>query len=518
MDKAKSRLYFGHTILVVLSLILSVMVLWPGPSYPQWIADGPKSWHNDQGDQHYAAGIKHRPNNYQVDDSTWAPIDPDWVVLNDTIHKVDAGVYHAYAMDNGFCYYVQPRNGVRHAIGIKLIQLIKFDKSDSSYQTLATADYSGEPAVNGRFLEYQDIFYGINRRVDYENILLSDRVEFTQDARDSLANLGPWAGYLLGTVSRIDLDSLNLDWHSTAGQFILSELGLMSDGEFVLKKNDTGVVWLPPQYMMCDSIQTSPEKLSGDVKIIKRIVLIGGNAFVVELFDPIPTVSFPDGSIYHNLSFGKTSTSGTAGIDLEDYIVSGWSDADGSYHIDETTGYADSMRAYLQGTWEDHEVQLALYEHTYYNPLIDTTIQVTVPCATGTCSWNWVGFPFGSSVALDLSHGNYRMAMWAEHATGEGGSELRGLFYTGNTTDDSLGFLNAIYYNSWPDPLGGAYYNNDGCVIECYYTIPSAGSKRRRIQHMGGIPNETNTLMGCGFNLCDDLSCFCGIPWRTHDE
>lgn len=325
---------------------LILLLLVPTVAGAQPTPVGQNRWQKDDGKFISTFGANY-PLTYQQENQAWDDIAPDWVVVNDTTAKVVRGIHKLFAFKNGNVYYVRPHAGVRHALGLRTSKLIKFKLADSSYTILSDVTYDSI-SISGPILTYHNIFPGIDRVCVYDNAFYQDKFVFNQAARDTLSMQGPWAGYMLGVVSKIDKDSLYLSLKDRAGIFSPTVGGRITDGWITCVKSDTIMFCLQQSFLETHDSVTS-------VAVHKRVVTLGGTPYLVELFNPIPTASWPDGPIWHNVVYGYDTSVFVQAWAIENF-ASGM-----SFTAISTSGTIDSIMAMLRGDELNNKGRMAVF-------------------------------------------------------------------------------------------------------------------------------------------------------------
>ena len=427
---------------------------------------GTHSWQDSTNGKTVHAVGSSVPINYQNTDSSWERIDSHWEQINDTTWRVVKGKHKTYAFADGRAYYVLPRKGVRHAIGTDTRRLIKFNKLDSTWSTLFTASIDsvtisqGVDELDPSFLTFHDIFPGVDKMLVYDRGRYAERYIFHQEARDSLVSLGPWANHLIGTATKLDLDSLNLNFHDSLGQFSVGVKGRLIRGWLKCQKADTMVFTLSREYLWAEDTLIGVS----DVIVWKRIVKLTGKAYLVEMFNPVPTASWADGDIWHNAGFGSEGD-GVALLDFEDDIWAG-------IYSPASSGTADSMKIRLQISSSAKNVKGALYLWSDTS-LVDSTEIRSI--SSGAEHWEYFDFILGGSITAFTQY-----ALTAMCQAG-GGTGKIDYISSGGTHSGQLSFG----YGAWPDPWSTADLSGSFTIsIYAYYTLegePAVGTIMRTV-------------------------------------
>lgn len=429
---------------------LIIFLLLTGTALADPTPIGPASWVNSDSSITRAMGMGGTPTlNYQKADSTWDFIVDDWVqVGNKQIWKSVRGNHRVFADSTGAAIYAKGD----HYLGTKTTHLIKFDKSDSTWQTLKT-NMPDSVTMSGRTITFHNIFPGVDKRL-VNNAkgfkMFAEQFILHDEARDTIATYGPWAGYLLGTATQLNVDSLNLLWKDAAGLFDITSAGRMTDGWIKGMDADTMVWTIANSYLQTTDSTTS-------IVVHKRIVLLGGTPYLVELFNPVPTASLPDGDIWHYATFGETDAENNdLAIDDKQICLRA---------IPGSSGDADSLTAYLEVTSVNKKIRLALVDWGVddNHDLIDTTAEFLVVVQ----EFAWVSRPLLNSQSI-TSGTDYGLVMWGEGSAGD--FDVKNTF---NSTDSNFS-ISIAYENAWSDPLEPSTAGTGTRSIYCFYTEAGA--------------------------------------------
>lgn len=417
------------------------------------------SWHDSTSDKTvHAIGLS-VPINYQEADNSWARIDSRWEQVNDTTWRVVKGNHKAYAFADGRAYYVLPRKGVRHAIGTDTRRLIKFNKSDSTWSTLFTASVDsvtisqGLDELDPSYLTFHDIFPGVDKILMYDRGRYVERYVFHQEARDSLANYGPWANHWMGTATRLDLDSLNLNLHDSFGKFSVGVKGRLIRGWLKCQKSDTMVFTLSREYLWAEDTLVG----MSDVIVRKWVVKLAGKPYLVEMFNPVPTASWAEGDIWHRATFGNANEGGSD-VNIEDDIV-------GGLFTPSSSGTVDSIKAYLTYAGSGAApTRLSIYEWdgpTYDSIyFVDSAAEILPSIGT---AWYMALFYLNASITNGQ---RYSLTVWGDRIPASGAD-----IETALISGDSTLKLDLDYANDWPNRTAmTTTYDNRVVSILCYYT------------------------------------------------
>lgn len=155
-------------------------------------------------------------------------------------------------------------------------------------------------------------------------------------------------------------------------------------------------------------------------------------------------------------SFGRTDLSGTAAVDIENYIKGGVFFCNGD-------GTADSINVYLEVQLNNAPVRCALYERTSGTAwqLIDSSAEQSCPVDAG-----WYTFPLIEGVALS-SGKQYALVAWAKQSSGWN-CRIHSLESQGQAADSM--FFKSATYSAWPSPTTPTLIWYYDAVLVCYYS------------------------------------------------
>lgn len=428
--------------------------------------------------------------NYLRSDSTWDWIVDTWAQVGDRqVWKSVRGNHRVFADSTGAAIYAKGN----HYLGTQTTHLVKFDKSDSTWATLR-ASLPDSVRTSGREIVFHGIFPGIDKKLVNNAKVFQQYAEtfvFHQQARDSLAAWGPWTGYMLGTATKLTTDSLNLTLRDAAGVFGIDVTGRMVNEWVSLGSADTSAFYLGTAYLQTEDSTTS-------IPVKKWLVRYGGSPWLVELFDPIAAGALPAGDVWHNATFGNTSTEASTLL-IENR-------AGGGIFAPASSGDVDSVTAYVINSHLQNKIRIAVFDwdgpsanYTW----LDTTTELTLS-ASGA---SWRSAP--AQIAYSIVSGTrYALVVWGSFATGSG----MNAYYSTESEGDTLIYqTSGITYsgNGWNDVVP---FNEDSPfadqVISIYCTYTEAGapvaipSRRRQLllqqhgsvqgvlEHFAGVTDE----------------------------
>lgn len=441
-----------HRIVLWLFLVLLPINVWA-----QTVPIGVAAWQDTiTGQISRAFGCGGQPTlNYQKADSTWGCIVDKWIQVGDRqIWRSEQGKHRVYADSTGAAIYAVGN----HYLGTETTHLIKLKLGDSTWQTIRSA-LPDSITTEGNRITFHNIFPGVDKRLKNNAKIFRKYTEefiFYQEARDSLVAWGPWSGYLFGTATRLNVDSLNLSWKDAAGIFGITNAGRMTDGWIKAMDSDTMVFAMASAYLRSLSD-------TGRMAVKKYLVLRSGVPYLIELFNPIKANQmFPTGTLVHAVQFGDHVIYGSS-ANLENKCY-------GGQGTTTSGGTMDSIVAYLYRTstnGSQHLVSFALYEDvTTDAELYDSTARTAVSIGTG-----WVPLPVEIGYTVTGST-NYTIMMTAPIADG-----VHEMYYEDDiTADDSREILNFWWSNEgWNDndPAGISWADWGPVSIYGVYTEPA---------------------------------------------
>jgi hypothetical protein len=448
-------------------VLLAIVLLLGATAWGQPVPIGPASWINSDSSVTRAIGMGGTPTlNYQKSDQTWDFIVDDWVqVGNRQVWKSVRGNHRVFADSTGAAIYAKGN----HYLGTQTTHLIKYNIGTKTWQTLKT-NMPDSVTMSGRTITFHNIFPGIDKRLVNNAKVFQRYAEtfiFHQQARDTITTAyGPWTGYLLGTATRLNVDSLNLSWKDAAGLFDITSAGRMTDGWVKGIDADTMVWTIAQSYLQTEDSTTS-------IVVHKRIVLLSGNPYLVELFNPVFTASLPAGDIWHGAVFGHQDIEGSEVTITNTYT--------GGVFAAPSTGVADSITIYANVTTAAKDARCSLYKRTSggNSDQIDTTQEINLSVAE---QW-WT---FDLQNAQTITSGD-RYVLWAWSDGGSGDSKV----HFGSSTGDTVAQKSPKIYaeNTWADPIVSPTWNtNLVMTIYCTYTeagAPAAGRRKRVAKLLG---------------------------------
>lgn len=403
--------------------------------------------------------------NYKKADNTWDFIVDDWVQVGEKqVWKSVRGNHRVFADSTGAAIYAKGN----HYLGTKTTHLVKFNKADSTWAALKTS-MPDSVTMSGGTITFHNIFPGVDKQlVNNAKVfrMYTEKFIFHQEARDTIAAYGPWAGYLLGTATRLNVDSLNLSWKDVTGLFDITSAGRMTDGWIKGMDGDTRVWTIAKSYLQTADSTTS-------IVVHKRIVLIGGNPYLIELFNPSAAAALPPGDIWHNSTFGNQNAESST-LTIENKQA-------GSVFTAPSTGIADSITFYSTISTATKNARCALYKRTSGNDnsQVDTTQEISLSVGT-----DWTSFELQNAQTI-TSGDRYVLFGWMGLGVGDARAH-----YT-SSVGDSLPFEGQTYLgNTWDDPLAVSNWQS-GFLMSIYCTYTEAGGpgptgRRSRVEKLLG--------------------------------
>lgn len=375
---------------------LLILLLLPVSAWAQLKATGPSTWTDTVSGRNYNnMGPGGRPTLcYQKADGEWDFIVDDWVQVGQRqVWKSVRGNHRVFVDSAGNAIYAKGN----HYLGTKTTHLIKFNKSDSTWQLLK-ASLPDSLTMQGRTVTFHGIYPGVdlvitnNPKVFRE---LSHMFVFHQEARDSLATWGPWAGYLLGTATRLNVDSLNLSWKDALGLFDIDIGGRTTNGWVKAMDSDTMV------FTIASSVLHSVDSAT-TIKVHKRLVIYNGTPYLVEMFNPVLAAGLPEGDVWHNAVFGNQAIESYY-TSIEDNIMLQMYGRPGE------SGDLDSCTCYLWNSGDaPSPAMMGIYirDPGFTHVFVDSTNEITM----STVGWYSAEFQLGASI----SDTAYLYGPWAE--------------------------------------------------------------------------------------------------------
>ena len=399
---------------------------------------------------------------YQKADSSWDDVVNDWVQIGTKKRwKSIRGHHRVFADSTGAAIY--SKGG--HFLGTKTTQLIKFNKLDSTSVFLKSS-LPDSVTFSDNAITFHGIFPGVDKQLVNDPFFFEEYREtfiFHQEARDSLATWGPWVNRLLGTVTRLDTDSLNLSLRDASGLFNITSTGRETDGWVGFEDGGNRIFSVAQS-----SLNTSDSTTS--IPVRKRIVLVGGTPYLVELFDPIAADALPAVDIWHNATFGVTIAT-DLGTVLEDRQFGGVA----------TSGVAGTLDSITMSTdcgSTNHDTRFAVFLWTGAggtgDDFVDSIAAFTATDDSGTPSWKSHAVINNASI---LASTDYILVGWTEAAASTHQARFtNNALYTGSY-DQSRSY-DAI----WQDPFDHSASEDGEWRVSIYGTYTeSAVSSRRRI-------------------------------------
>lgn len=387
---------------------------------------------------------------YQDDQDEWHFIDDNFEQVGESqTWKSTAGNHRVFADSSGAAIYAVGD----HYLGTETTHLIKFNTADSSWEILAVSD-PDSVTTDGNRITFWGLFPGVDKQLQNNPKVFrryNETFIFSQAAREWLAGEVPWSKRLLGTVTKLDVDSLNLSLSDIAGQFDIDTLGRLVEDWVKFSEGEATAFWLAKSYLQC------VDSTAHSIPVHKFLVKKSGNFYLVELFSAITANQLPDGTIWHNATFGYFTESGD-NYNCEDYIRLNLNLSSGG------DGNIDSITAYMWVSAAARNTRLAVYvENGSDWDLLDTTAEFSVTSAIG----EWYSNPAEIGAAV-TSSGNYACAVWSD--AGGGYCYIEATFAAADWE-----YISLDYANPWEDPIADASLTDAGAYQAGLYCTWTAG-------------------------------------------
>jgi len=462
-----------------------IWLLLVGVSFAELVPTSVSTWRDTEANRdYYTWGVGGPPVLcYQDDQNEWQFIRDEWVQVGESqIWKSVKGNHRVFADSTGAAIYAVGN----HYLGTKTTHLIKFDKTDSTWETLRAVDPDSITVYDNK-IKFWNILPGIHKICQNTSKVwqtYSEVFEFTQMARDSLATWGPWTNKLLGTATKLSTDSLNLTWADIIGNFTIDETGRGTDGWVALKDGETNVFYIAETHLNCeDSVATN-------IPIRKWLVEYAGSFWFIELFNPVTANQLPEGTLWHDATFGFTDAVSVARAISDDMV--GFM---GDYTTTASDGNLDSITAYMRATTSDKKCRLAVYvpDGGWQDlDLVDTIAEFTIT-ANGAA---WYSKPAIQGASI-TSGTQYTLIGWGESDGGE--IYLYSKYMAsgiGSETDTLIQTLtDEAYEAAWPNPnttLDNITLDN---VVGIYGTYSAgAADPTHKVIIVNAIVNMLNRL------------------------
>jgi hypothetical protein len=441
--------------LIGLWVLVIVADVWAKP-----IATGPYSWRDNQtGRESLALGAR-LPVNYQRADGSWQKINPNWEMVTATTWKVVKGAKHTTVEAGGQAYFISSPESRRHIIGTRTTALIAVDMSDTSWTELMPE--SGRTGrVRGNRFVFTDLVPGVDKMLIYEPNAYREHFVFQRGLLQRLVAQGILkSGTMLGTATRLDMDSLGLDLVADGKPLIFDGDGTIVP-TWVEARDGDSTVW-----NIAESFLETEDAIT-DIRVFKWFVQREDGPYMVEMFDAVEALKLKSAVFAHDAWFGNKTTA-AANISIEDQII-------GSPFLCPFSGTGDSISAYIavDGVGDDSVlVGFALYEvDSTGGTIVDSSLKRDIPLDEDD------GYVWESQVlnnAPDLTGGKYYFLLaWSE--SGYWGSNLRIVNpSTGDTTSVDL----SQTFGAWPTNFtrdydfisyaAGIYLTYSRDVVELY--------------------------------------------------
>lgn len=281
-------------------LSILILVLLPAMVFADYVPSGPYRFYNAEVDSsRVASGGPLR--NYN-DNGTWRTINP------------------AFRLDGGKLVSDSGRHGVEadlstnivrldwkgHILRLEVAPLFAYRRSVATRWKLADPNFTTRSYSDNTIL-IENIYPNVDLRIVNDPDGLKHSYTFHQAARDAFEtwwqNNGAYDDIYIVNAIRLDVDSLGLSWTDSTGGFDLTESRDIT-GAVRLKLGAATRFFLRPT-------RIQPDTTDEWAVVYKRIIVIGGNPYLVEGFKWSTVRTWSDGDIYHDAEFGGKGNSGS---------------------------------------------------------------------------------------------------------------------------------------------------------------------------------------------------------------
>ncbi len=209
--------------------------------------------------------------------SGWGKINPIWESVNDTLFKIEKGIYKVYADTLGRIAF----NYGNHWLYSRLLKLIYYDEASTNWFTVQNAQFS-KPLISKNNLVIKNIFPNVDYKISYQSDNLETFLNISQTARNGLPS--PLSFGILPSeawiclVYALDFGQFNLRLFE-AEKEVTWQTALNSFNSIFCGENlHNPIVVLPAQAAIPE---VSVDSLNLDFPLRKRLVKIGDNFFML---------------------------------------------------------------------------------------------------------------------------------------------------------------------------------------------------------------------------------------------
>ncbi len=225
--------------------------------------------------------------------SGWSKINPHWESVNDSLFKIEKGIYKVYADTLGRIAF----NYGRHWFYSRLIKLIYYDEASSNWFTVQNSQYS-KPLVSKNSLLVRNIFPDVDYKISYQQDNLESFLNVSQIARTNLPLPLSFGISVNDTwvclVYALDISQFNLKFFEAEREFDWQTALNTFNSVYCGENSHNPLVVLPAQAAIPE---VATDSLNLNLPLRKRLVKVGDNFFMLLGIRYNDLVSLPPGQV-----------------------------------------------------------------------------------------------------------------------------------------------------------------------------------------------------------------------------
>jgi len=208
------------------------------PVYAQagWKPVDFKKWQDSEAEQTFRKRIGGAIANYPNTDTSWAGIENDWITIADTLHTNRKALLKTDVNDRGQSFVNLTYGGNTYIVAQRMIKLIWINTDTWNWTNVMSTIAWNTPTVNGDVISWNNIFPGVNYKIQKRNATVAHGIFFKPAFLDSavkLYNQRPDSlSIALGNVIAYELVGVD---HADSGLGNLNERVLKNLGKHIFK-------------------------------------------------------------------------------------------------------------------------------------------------------------------------------------------------------------------------------------------------------------------------------------------
>ena len=164
------------------------ILLFPALLWAQWEPAGYQKWHNTAKPTEYRARIGGELANYSPTLNSWAPIENNWLTVQDTLHTNRRDVLKVDVSNAGESFITVVFEGDTYTVRQKLNRLIWLNTQTWDTTNIFTAANWANVSSDSNVVAWTNVFSGINYQILKFNASVAHRMLFKKAFLDAAVN------------------------------------------------------------------------------------------------------------------------------------------------------------------------------------------------------------------------------------------------------------------------------------------------------------------------------------------